>query len=350
MSGMSQLERLRRHAVSHSLFPETTLSRAIRRLGFVQADPIRSPARAQDLILRHRVRAYRVGDLDRRYRSLKLEEDVLYAYGFLPRKVWHLLHPRKSRPLSKLEKQVLAAVRRSGVTHPGELRNEFGVTKVRNAWGGQSKATTAVLESLRAQGLLRVAGRDKGVRLYEEAFPPKLRASDDRLTELIMTVASLLAPVREKSLYACTARYRYIADPRAAVRRLVDTGRLQGTSVDGVGYVWPSTKVHGAEVPASVRFLAPFDPLVCDRDRFDQLWGWPYRFEAYVPAKQRLRGYYAMPMLWRDEVVGWANAAVENGELDVDVGFASAKPRGRDFRNALECEIEGLRTFLSLDR
>ncbi len=79
-----KLSDLRRHAIASSLFPETSLRRAIGRLGFIQADPIRSPARAQDLILRHRVTGYRAGDLDRKYRALKLEEDYLYAYGFMP--------------------------------------------------------------------------------------------------------------------------------------------------------------------------------------------------------------------------------------------------------------------------
>src|SRR2546426_4967730 len=91
---MLGLERLRLHAISHSLFPQTTLKAAMRRLGFVQADPIRSPAGAQDLILRHRVQGYRAGDLERRYASLDIEEDFLDAYGFLPRNIWRCLHPR----------------------------------------------------------------------------------------------------------------------------------------------------------------------------------------------------------------------------------------------------------------
>ncbi len=76
----------RRIAISHSLFQPTTLQGAIDRLGFVQADPIRSPARAQDLILRHRVDGYRAGDLERHYASLDIEEDYLYAYGFVARR------------------------------------------------------------------------------------------------------------------------------------------------------------------------------------------------------------------------------------------------------------------------
>src|SRR5918912_485878 len=88
---------LRAQAISHSLFPPLPLGRALHRLGFVQADPIRAPARAQDLILRHRVVGYRAGDLERRYAALDVEEDFLYAYGFLARPLWQLLHPRTTR-------------------------------------------------------------------------------------------------------------------------------------------------------------------------------------------------------------------------------------------------------------
>ena len=87
-------------------------------MGFVQADPIRSPARAQDLILRHRVKDYRAGDLDRAYGSLEIEEDYLYAYGFVSRDVWQWLHPRAASRLSKLDQKVLDLVRSAGPTHP----------------------------------------------------------------------------------------------------------------------------------------------------------------------------------------------------------------------------------------
>ena len=75
------LSQLRRYAVARSLFPPTSLKAAVERLGFVQADPIRAPARAQDLTLRHRVAGYRAGDLERRYASLGIEEDVFINYG-----------------------------------------------------------------------------------------------------------------------------------------------------------------------------------------------------------------------------------------------------------------------------
>src|SRR5216683_978407 len=81
------LDNLRRFAVARSLFPPTTLERALGTLGFVQADPIRAPARAQDLTLRHRVEGYRAGDLERRYATLDVEEDFFVKYGFVTRSV-----------------------------------------------------------------------------------------------------------------------------------------------------------------------------------------------------------------------------------------------------------------------
>ena len=90
------LEQLRRYAIARSLFKPTTLRRAIRKLGFVQADPIRAPARAQDLTLRHRVIGYRAGDLERRYPRLGIEEDYFVNYGYLLREHHRLMHPRKA--------------------------------------------------------------------------------------------------------------------------------------------------------------------------------------------------------------------------------------------------------------
>ena len=97
-----------------------------------------------------------------------------------------------------------------------------------------------------------------------------------------------------------------------------------------------------------MRFLTPFDPLVWDRQRFEHLWGWRYRFEAYTPPAKRLRGYYAMPLLWRDSVIGWANARVEAGLLNVEVAFAGKRPKDSDFRSALDAEIGRLEIFLRL--
>src|SRR5262245_47006907 len=83
------IHNLRHYAIARSLFAPTTLKRALERMGFLQA-----PARAQDLILRHRVRNYRAGDLERRYVHLDVHEDVFINYGFVTGVLQALMHPR----------------------------------------------------------------------------------------------------------------------------------------------------------------------------------------------------------------------------------------------------------------
>src|ERR1700674_5203049 len=88
------LDNLRRFTVARNFFTPTTLKRALHRMDFVQADPIRAPARAQDLILRHRVKNYRAGELERRYATLDIEEDFFVTYGFVTTSLQGLMHPR----------------------------------------------------------------------------------------------------------------------------------------------------------------------------------------------------------------------------------------------------------------
>src|SRR5580700_4140527 len=94
MPGKLTLAALRPQAILGSLAPPTTLARALATLGFVQADPIRAPARAQDLILRHRVADYRAGDLERRYPALAVAEDFFVNYGFVTHALQARMHPR----------------------------------------------------------------------------------------------------------------------------------------------------------------------------------------------------------------------------------------------------------------
>src|SRR5450432_3678993 len=124
------LDDLRRYAVTRTLFKPTTLMRAIEKLGFVQADPIRAPARAQDLTLRHRVNGYHAGDLERRYPKLRVDEDFFVNYGFLPRRHHDLMHPRIARKKltptqGKRAEAILAFVRERGVVHPHEVDAHF---------------------------------------------------------------------------------------------------------------------------------------------------------------------------------------------------------------------------------
>ena len=349
------MKTIRTHAVSRSLICAPTLADAIARLGFVQADPIRSPARAQDLILRHRVTSYKAGDLDLHYPSLNIEEDYFGNYGFLSRDVWRLLHPRSAAPLSKVDRKVMDAVKGLGPVHPKDLEATLGKARVVNAWGGFSHATKQSLERLHFQGILRVARREKGIRVYEAIPPVAVECSPtERLERLLMVIAEQLAPVPEKTLSGIGAilrrRMAKAPEQRKVMRSLVDTGRLERQVFEGIAYLWPSV-LDRFEPHAGVRFLAPFDPIVWDRARFQHLWGWEYRFEAYVPPAKRIRGYYALPLLWLDEVVGWVNASVSTQrKLELEFGFVNRKPTSRMFRQELDAEVARFEEFLDLGR
>jgi len=356
------IDDLRRFAVARSLFPPTTLKRAIQSLGFVQADPIRAPARAQDLTLRHRVKGYRVGDLERRYADLDVEEDVFVNYGFLPRAIQALMHPRAGGPVTvrgKKAQDLLEFVRAREAVHPREVDEHFSHGSVTNYWGGSSAATTHLLDTMHYRGVLRVARRAGGIRLYSaHAHPPGptdaagRRAHVDALVDVVVRV---YAPLPGASLAGLVSRLRYAVphwtgELRRALQRARE--RLSHARVDDVDWYWPAGERLPRRAPDDiVRFLAPFDPVVWDRRRFELLWGWAYRFEAYTPAARRTLGYYALPLLWRDRVIGWGNVSVVSGELRSDVGYVAAQPpRERAFKRELAAELDRMREFLGLER
>jgi hypothetical protein len=125
--------------------------------------------------------------------------------------------------------------------------------------------------------------------------------------------------------------------------------RLAHARIDGVDWYWTAdSRISGEATPTAVRFLAPFDPVVWDRRRFEMLWGWAYRFEAYTPKSKRKLGYYALPLLWRDRIVGWTNVSVVDGVMHTDIGYVSSRPRERAFKPELDAEVERMRAFLSV--
>jgi len=350
------LRQLRAHALANTFAPSASLLGAIEQLEFVQADPIRAPARAQDLILRQRVEGYRAGDLERLYPELGIEEGFLYAYGFLTRPLWQLRHPPDDKRLSQRERRLLAIVRERGEVHPDQLRADFRGQRARNAWGSYSTVAKLALERLHERGLLRVSRRDKGVRVYAPSPPPSEQLSpEQRFAALLGVVSQVLAPISERSLRAVVARSARAlgCDAPTVIAAQRSAGLLEAGNFDGVSYIWPGPAARRRPVPPPdeparrVRLLAPFDPLVWDRQRFEHLWGWAYRFEAYTPVAQRVRGYYALPLLWADRVLGWANLTRSGNELAVELGFAASRPREREFRLQLEAELERIRVFLN---
>jgi len=397
------LDDLRRMAVAQSLFPPTTLKRALYKLGFVQADPIRAPARAQDLILRHRVKDYHAGDLERRYSKLGVEEDFFINYGFVTSAIHALMHPRLaampkpgeqykdptriSWPAERMKKAeaILEFIRERGSAHPREVDDHFSHGSVRNYWGGSSNASTHLLDAMHYSGLLRVMRREDGIRIYAarehavarpsvqesrlissadiQAMKPHQRLrlarqtpSDDdvrrAIDNLVDVAIRIYAPLPGASLSSVVNRLRFAVpqwhnELKSALQRAKQ--RLSHTRLDGIDWYWPATRDPARGSPEDwVRLLTPFDPLVWDRARFELLWGWTYRFEAYTPVPKRKRGYYALPILWRNHVIGWGNLSVKNGELTSEFGYVKSPPRDRIYNRELSAELSRMRTFLGL--
>ncbi|MBP9112486.1 MAG: YcaQ family DNA glycosylase [Polyangiaceae bacterium] len=354
---------LRQYAIARSLFSPTTLPKALAQLGFVQADPIRAPARAQDWTMFQRVKGYRAGDLEKRYPRLAIAEDTFVNYGFVTRKIQSLMHPREPRRVWTKARwsqasRVQAFIRERGVAHPRDVDDGFALGTVTNWFGGSSKASTRLLEEMHYRGLLHVARRENGIRCYSAADLNTVSIPEDpdtAIDALIDVAVAKYAPLPLRTLGWLIRALTANAAPQwremrnAALIRA--KARLAGESIDGIPWVWLATddprskRWHRSD--ERVRLLTPFDPVVWDRVRFTAFWGWIYKFEAYTPADKRRFGYYALPLLWRDDVIGWANLAVKEGRLDPQFGYVAGKPpKDRAYRSALDEELSRIQWFL----
>src|SRR5580692_6667824 len=372
------LQQLRRYMIARGLFKPTSLLRAIARLGFVQADPMRAPARAQDLILAHRVQNYRVGELERRYPRLAIEEGFFINYGFLPSKTHSLLHPRGApraawdtwdAKMQARADEVLAFVRQHGPTNAKDVQANFDHGHMKR-WGADLNVSNHLLEGLHFRGLLRVARREGGTRVYRtiehspsDAWPgdsPDAWPGDSpdarlmRASHLLDMAVRLYAPIPAASLvYVSRLLSNGVPHLATEVRQLLEhaKSRYAHAEIDGRLWFWPQGENPAAsrhQVDDRLRFLAPFDPVVWDRRRFQLFWNWEYKLEAYVPAHKRRFGHYAMPMLWGEQMLGWANLKVVDGRLQHELGFAGLRPRGSAFRRALDEALQQMQEFLEL--
>jgi uncharacterized protein YcaQ len=242
--------------------------------------------------------------------------------------------------------------------HPREVDAHFSHGTVRNYWGGSSNASTQLLAAMHYRGMLRVARREGGVRIYaaHQHGPEPADGAERiaRIDALVDVAIRSYAPLPDPSLSALVRRLRFAvpqwrSELPGALRRAKQ--RLAHARVDGVDWYWPAEEDLACHaLPDTVRFLAPFDPVVWDRDRFELLWGWAYRFEAYTPPSKRKLGYYALPLLWRDRVIGWANLAVEDGKLKSELGYVQSRaPRERGFRLEVESELQRMKGFLGIE-
>jgi uncharacterized protein YcaQ len=174
-----------------------------------------------------------------------------------------------------------------------------------------------------------------------------------------MTIVEKYAPLPSASLGYLAHLLKYGAPHlKGETRTLLAELRaeLPQAKIDGVTWLWtpgedPASGRWRVD-PGRARLLAPFDPVVWDRRRFELLWGWAYKFEAYTPAAKRTMGHYALPLLLGDQAVGWANAAlVDKARLEAHVGFVD-KSYARDtpLAHAIDEELGLMAEFLQLDR
>ena len=259
----------------------------VRRLGFLQLDPISTVAPPQQLVLWSRLAQFDPTELDRllwEKRQLFEWNAFVWPIEDLPlirakmREPWgHYKWQRWAREFLKeqtgLRRYVLRELERRGPIPSRELEHPKTRAKERYVWWGTRAQLTWMLELLHRRGQIAVAGRNGGQRLWDLAE----RVYPETETVPLAEARRALEEKRFRALgVKLDKRRRWSVHPEADTRPL----------------------------PPRVTFLSPFDRLIHDRDRTEALWDFRYRLEMYVPKAKREYGYYVLPILRGDRIVG----------------------------------------------
>jgi uncharacterized protein len=343
MPAQISLETARRFlALRHLLAPARSLPAdpasvlaVVDRLGSLQFDPLDVAGRNHDLVLLARIGGYR----------RELTEELLYgrrllfeAYNkalcLLPtrelpyyRITWQEgADGRAGRMVSEqaaLADKILAEISSKGPRCSTDFEREAAI----DWWWGPTSAVRAVLEALEVSGRLGLARRDGNRKYYdliERLFPADLLAT--RIPEREQRRHKVLSRYRGHGLLGAGGSGELWpgtggAAIRSELRReLLDRGELVGVTVEGmrgerfiVGDELPllvqaEREVAAGTLPgdatATCTFLAPLDPLLWDRGALEPLYQFDYRWEVYTPAAKRKWGYYVLPILFGDRLVG----------------------------------------------
>lgn len=307
----------------------------VAKLGFVQVDSISRVERAHHLILGARLDGYRPALLDR----LAFEKRVLFEHwthdaALIPIAFFPHWRPRFARFAERAQRsrwyrermgaepgRTLARVQQR-ITHEGALRArdfERGADRPATGWWDWTPEKMA-LEYLWRTGVLAIAGRENFHKLYdlvERVLPDAHAAPDPSLDEHIeWACSSALERLTVATSAELAAFWAAISSAQAATwcRQAVSEGRIEPVSLHGVdgakpraAFALPGWKRRLGRlpaVPARTRLLSPFDPVLRDRKRLERLFGFDYRFEAFVPAAKRRYGYYVLSILEGDRFVG----------------------------------------------
>jgi uncharacterized protein len=328
----------------HAVPTMRTLNRTVVRTGVLQVDSVNVLARAHLMPLYSRMGAYDV-DLLRRaaeQRPRRLVEYWAHVQALMPVELWPVMrhrmaHYREQRGKwgvveqdPRLESSLLTEVAERGACTARDL--DDGLPRRKDHWGWNWSNTRKVLDFLYLVGDLAIAGRTSQFEvlydLPERVLPPEVL---ERPTPSLEDANAELVRRAARSHGVATARclrdyYRmHTGHVRPAIHRLVEEGELVPVSVEGWGRL---AYLHrDARLPRRVTaraLLSPFDPLVWERERAERLFGFRYRIEIYVPAPQRVHGYYVLPFLLGERLVARVDLKADRvaGRLLVRAAYA----------------------------
>jgi hypothetical protein len=253
-----------------------------------------------------------------------------------------------------LRQKVLKAIRKSGPVRSRDLEDTATESWHSTGWTA-GRNVNQMLERLWVQGDITVVGRDGNQRLWDLAnrwFPAwtprtrlSLKARSDRAVELSLRA---LGVATERQVHDHFTRWAY-EDLKGSLRRLVDRGEAMPATVAGRrGFYVHRDHVDHQAAPWRGRtvLLSPFDNLIADRARTKMLFDFDFGIEIYVPAAKRKRGYYVLPILSGDRLVGSADVKFDRsaGRLVVEKLLFE---EGYGMTAAIQRAIDELKTFVS---
>ena len=336
-----------------------TFDRTLARTGVLQVDSVNVLQRAHYMPLYSRMGPYDV-DLLRRASSGRQRRVVEYwahVQAYMPVELWPVMRHRMDQFRQRrgkwstvaeddaLERALLAEIADRGPSTAREL--DDGLPRSKDHWGWNWSRTRQLLDYLFTVGDLAIEGRNSQFEirydLAERVLPaavldaPAMTPADAHV-DLIRRAARSHG-IATASCLADYYRLR-IGEARPAIEALVAAGELEQVEVPGWGR--PTYLHHAARLPRRIRaraLLSPFDPIVWRRDRAESLFGFHYRIEIYVPAAQRVHGYYVLPFLLGDRVVGRVDLKADRTTGRLLVHAAWAEP-GAPAETAAELAAE----------